>query len=1140
MANERIGIVEDDDVTATHLPREMNQILQATLDHTHILVAYLDPQFNFVRVNRAYAESSEREPSFYPGKNYFDLHPDAKNQDIFQDAMKTGKSYAAYATPSQDCTPFECTQDPKRGTSYWDWSLVPIKDAENIATGVVLTLVNVTERVRAQEGHRQALAETVQATHALRESEERYREIAESITDVFFAMDTELTYTYWNKASEDLARISAQDTIGKSLFDIFPDTPKAIEKIYREVLTTRQPQSFVSEYLLGEQDIPFEISVYPTQSGISVFARDITERRQADEVLYESEKRYRDLYENAPNAYFSVGVDGCIRRCNKRAKDLLGYAVEELMGYPMLELYADVPEGKEKALQIFQRFRDGETVIDEEFQMRRADGTLVWVSSIINAVHDTRGQVVGSRSMVVDITERKQAEEALRQRNHELALLNQASQVFSSTLDLDQVLIIVLEEARRLMDVVACSIWLTDPETGELVCQQATGWQNESVRGWRLAPREGIAGWTVYNNKSAIVPDTWTDERYYQNVDQHTGLLLRSILSIPLRVKENVIGVLQAVDTKINCFDAADLASLELLATPAAIAIENARLYKQAQREIVERRRVEEALRESKELFEKIFTSQLDAIFLLDEKSPPTITDCNTAAAEIFGYTRQEMMGRTTAFLHVDEVVLKEFQEYLYTAIKEHGFLQLADFRMKSKDGTIFPTEHSVVPIEDEQGHCTGWISVVRDIAERKQAEEALRHRNQELTALNAIATTINQSPNLDHILNATLYRVLQVIEIDVGWIQLLDKNTGTLSLAVHHGFSQEMVNKTKRTRLGEGLTGKVAQSGQPIVMDNVSDDPWLSIEINKQKTLYAFAGVPIKSKDRVLGVMGVFSHSPREISSPIVQLLTAIGHQIGIAIENVQLNEEASEIEILQELDRLRSELIANVSHELRTPLGLIKIFCTTLLRKDVEFDRETQHEFLCDIDAETGKLERIVDNLLDLSRMESGRLRLEKQPMDVVQLAQNVVKAMQMDIQPIQHSLVHDFSSAPLMATADAKYIEQVLRNLLGNAIKYSPAGGTITVGGRDNEMQLLLWVSDHGIGIPAQDLSRVFERFYRVENELTRNVRGAGLGLAVCRGIIEAHGGRIWVESKLDVGSTFYFTLMRETMIEETGND
>lgn len=242
---------------------------------------------------------------------------------------------------------------------------------------------------------------------------------------------------------------------------------------------------------------------------------------------------------------------------------------------------------------------------------------------------------------------------------------------------------------------------------------------------------------------------------------------------------------------------------------------------------------------------------------------------------------------------------------------------------------------------------------------------------------------------------------------------------------------------------------------------------------------------------------------------------------------ERKQAEVQASEIEILRELDRLRSELIANVSHELRTPLGLIKIFCTTLLRTDVDFDPQTQREFLQDIEEETEKLEKIVDNLLDLSRIQHGRLRLEKRPTDLGQLARQVLDDLEMQL-PASHRLIHSFPAVPLMAPVEPRRIEQVLRNLVSNAIKYSPQGGTITVMGQEEGEMVLIQVRDQGIGIPREDLERVFERFYRVENEVTRSVRGVGLGLAVCRGIVEAHGGRIWVESTPGEGSTFYFTL------------
>jgi len=137
-------------------------------------------------------------------------------------------------------------------------------------------------------------------------------------------------------------------------------------------------------------------------------------KHKAEGALRDSEERFRDLYENAPNAYFSVGADGIISKCNRRGGELLGYAMEELVGQPVFELYADTPQGKEKASKVFHRFRAGETISDEELQMQKADGTLVWISLTVNAIRDDRGQVVESRPMVVDITKRKWAEEALR------------------------------------------------------------------------------------------------------------------------------------------------------------------------------------------------------------------------------------------------------------------------------------------------------------------------------------------------------------------------------------------------------------------------------------------------------------------------------------------------------------------------------------------------------------------------------------------------------------------------------------------------------------------------------------------------------------------------------------------------------
>jgi two-component system sensor histidine kinase KdpD len=284
--------------------------------------------------------------------------------------------------------------------------------------------------------------------------------------------------------------------------------------------------------------------------------------------------------------------------------------------------------------------------------------------------------------------------------------------------------------------------------------------------------------------------------------------------------------------------------------------------------------------------------------------------------------------------------------------------------------------------------------------------------------------------------------------------------------------------------------------------------------------------GVPIRVGEEIVGVLDVQSPQPGAFDENDALVMETLAHQVGAAIENARLAEEAAEVAVLQELNRLRSELIANVSHELRTPLGLIKVFGTTLLREDVSFDAETQREFLHNIDEETDRLAAIVDNLLDLSRIEGQRLGMDAQPTDVAQLVRQVVEGIAVTYP--QHRFICDCPQGPLVATVDPQRIEQVLRNLLDNAAKYAPEGGAVTVGVQGSETQLHVWVEDQGIGIPSKDLEQIFERFYRVENEVTQRVRGAGLGLAVCRGIVEAHGGRIWAESRLGKGSMFHFTL------------
>lgn len=231
-------------------------------------------------------------------------------------------------------------------------------------------------------------------------------------------------------------------------------------------------------------------------------------------------------------------------------------------------------------------------------------------------------------------------------------------------------------------------------------------------------------------------------------------------------------------------------------------------------------------------------------------------------------------------------------------------------------------------------------------------------------------------------------------------------------------------------------------------------------------------------------------------------------------------------------EAERMRTALVANVSHELRSPLTAIKGYTDSLLSGG-PWDDATEQEFLGIIAASADKLAVLVDNLLDAAKMEAGVLRLDREPVRVERIAEQVA-TQRRALAPNHPVRVKADTDLPL-ADADPVRVEQVISNLVDNAIKYSPEGGPITIAISGGEM-ITVRVSDRGIGIAPEHIGHLFERFYRVDGTLTRTTKGAGLGLYICKSLIEAHGGRIWVDSEPGVGSTFSFTLPR--LVETQG--
>jgi PAS domain S-box-containing protein len=239
------------------------------------------------------------------------------------------------------------------------------------------------------------------------------------------------------------------------------------------------------------------------------------------------------------------------------------------------------------------------------------------------------------------------------------------------------------------------------------------------------------------------------------------------------------------------------------------------------------------------------------------------------------------------------------------------------------------------------------------------------------------------------------------------------------------------------------------------------------------------------------------------------------------------QIIANVRDITRLQEAEELKQTLLSVISHELKTPVSIIKGYAGTLAREDAHWDKDTLADGLAVIEEEADRLDRLITNLLEASRLQTGGLKLRLSYLNLADLARTAVEKLQAITS--KHTLELDFPSDFPPIQGDYDRLREVLTNLIGNAIKYSPDGGLIKVGGRRGQNNTVqVYVSDQGIGIPPADQERIFDRLYRVDNRLTRQTPGTGLGLFLVKAVVEAHSGRVWVNSTPGQGSTFWVEL------------
>ena len=254
--------------------------------------------------------------------------------------------------------------------------------------------------------------------------------------------------------------------------------------------------------------------------------------------------------------------------------------------------------------------------------------------------------------------------------------------------------------------------------------------------------------------------------------------------------------------------------------------------------------------------------------------------------------------------------------------------------------------------------------------------------------------------------------------------------------------------------------------------------------------------------------------------------LIVIAGVLIALAIDRARLEAKADAVREAREAERLRSELMATLSHELRLPLTALKGYASALLLDEINWSPEKQSEFLQKIDEECDHMNVMLTDILDSSLIEVDQLSMEPQPVRLQLLANEVCDEIQCRTK--LHQLIVNLPSDFPIVHADPLWIKQVFRNIVDNAVKYSPDGGLILVSGEQRASDVIISITDQGIGISPEDLIPLFEKYFRVKSPGGLRIPGTGLGLPIARTIIEAHGGRIWAESKVGEGTILSFSL------------
>jgi signal transduction histidine kinase/putative methionine-R-sulfoxide reductase with GAF domain len=644
------------------------------------------------------------------------------------------------------------------------------------------------------------------------------------------------------------------------------------------------------------------------------------------------------------------------------------------------------------------------------------------------------------------------------------------------------------------------------------------------------------------------------------------GSRARTRLAVPLLREGISIGAILIRRVEVRPFSDKQIKLLETFAAQSVIAIENVRLFKEIQERNAELREALEHQTATSEVLGIISRSPTDVQPVLDAIVESAARVCGIDNLGLRLREGNNLVSRAQFGPVPPGRVEVSVDEPAPRWVREHGTLHVPDVS-KQNDVQITNSSGSrsclFVPLR-QKGEFIGTLSARRievrpftpaqiklletfaDQAviaiENVRLFQALEARTSELgrsvgelKALGEVGQAVSSTLDLQTVLSTIVRHAVQLSGTDCGIIYEYDEATEEFHLRASYRMEEILVEvyRTTPIRLGQGATGRAAATRAPVqVVDLLSERELAVTRIRPMLAQLGFQSllaVPLLFEDHIMGALTVYRREAGSFAPEVVNLLQTFATQSALAIQNARLYREIEDkSRQLEAASRHKSEFLANMSHELRTPLNAIIGFSEVLGERMFGELNEKQAEYTEDILSSGRHLLSLINEILDLSKVEAGRMELELATFDLPLAIDNARTFVRE--RATKHGINLDVTVDERLGdfVGDERKIKQILLNLLSNAVKFTPEGGQIGINAKQADGSVEISVSDTGIGISPEDQAKIFEEFRQVGGDYAHKTEGTGLGLTLAKKFVELHGGKIWVESEVGKGSTFTFSL------------